>query len=62
MKTIVIIAGARRFFTELKSHNGNILYEVECLGMVWYEIHYYKHERTNRHYNYFTALTHFKSL
>lgn len=59
---MAIINGVRRFYTELRSINGNTLFEVECLGMVWYEIHYYRHNRINRHYNYFTAINQFNQL
>jgi len=59
---MAVINEVRRFYTELRSHNGNILYEVECLGMVWYEIHFYKNTRIQRDYNYFTAIKQFNQL
>ena len=54
---VATINGVNRIFTLLKSTESKTLYEVECLGMVWYEIHFTSHNRINREYNYLKALT-----
>lgn len=53
---VATINGVNRIFTLLKSTESKTLYEVECLGMVWYEIHFTSHNRINREYNYLKAL------
>ncbi len=50
------INGVNRIMTELKQTDLKTLYEVECLGMIWYEIHFTSHNRINREYNYLKAL------
>ena len=46
-----------RTFTILKQTEEVTMYEVEVLGMVFYEFHYKAHNRINREYNYKSALT-----
>lgn len=53
---VATINGVNRIFTLLKSTESKTLYEVECEGMVWYEIHFTSHNRINREYNYLKAL------
>jgi hypothetical protein len=53
---VATINGVNRIFTLLKSTESKTLYEVECLGMFWYEIHFTSHDRINREYNYLKAL------
>lgn len=45
-----------RTYTLLKSNKAVDLYEVEILGMVFYEIRHKNHDRINREYNYLSAL------
>ena len=49
-------------YTVLKEADGRILYEVEVLGMVFYETVYPDHDRITRDYNYFEALLTFNKL
>lgn len=55
-KMVTQVNGVNRIFTLLKELKEKKLYEVECEGMVWYEIHYNSHDRIDREYNYLNAL------
>jgi len=56
------INGVNWTYTTLKESNGRTLYEVEVLGMVFYETHYPDHNRITRDYNYFQALKTFNKI